>query len=254
MGKEFSERQRMALAKKMFKAVNELDAGKVLALLESGVPADVWDITDEDGDLPLQVAASMDDGAALSIAKALVEAGANIDFQGDRDCTALATYRKQSLTARVPTLIHESFTLSESSAICEYLEEIFAPPAYAALYPKDTKQRARARQVQAWLRSDLMPIRSERGTNSVFIRPINTPLTPAAIQAAEKLFRVAEQLLEGQSNYLFGSWCIADTDLAMMLNRLVINGDDVPDRLKAYANYQWQRPSVRKWVEQKRDA
>lgn len=165
-----------------------------------------------------------------------------------------ATYRKQSLTARVPTLIHESFTLSESSAISEYLEEIFAPPAYAALYPKDTKQRARARQVQAWLRSDLMPIRSERGTNSVFIRPINTPLTPAAIQAAEKLFRVAEQLLEGQSNYLFGSWCIADTDLAMMLNRLVINGDDVPDRLKAYANYQWQRPSVRKWVEQKRDA
>ena len=165
-----------------------------------------------------------------------------------------ATYRKQSLTARVPTLIHDSFTLSESSAICEYLEEIFAPPAYAALYPKDTKQRARARQVQAWLRSDLMPIRSERGTNSVFIRPINTPLTPAAIQAAEKLFRVAEQLLEGQSNYLFGSWCIADTDLAMMLNRLVINGDDVPDRLKAYANHQWQRPSVRQWVEQKRDA
>ena len=165
-----------------------------------------------------------------------------------------ATYRKQSLTARVPTLIHEGFMLSESSAISEYLEEAFAPPAYAALYPKDAQQRARARQVQAWLRSDLMPIRSERGTNSVFIRPINTPLTPSALQAAEKLFRVAEQLLEGQTNYLFGSWCIADTDLAMMLNRLVINGDDVPDRLKAYANYQWQRPSVRKWVEQKRDA
>jgi glutathione S-transferase len=165
-----------------------------------------------------------------------------------------ATFRQQSLTARVPMLIHDSFTLSESSAISEYLEEVFAPPAYTALYPKDPQLRARARQVQAWLRSDLMPIRSERGTNSVFISPINTPLTPAALQAAEKLFRVAEQLLEGQTNYLFGSWCIADTDLAMMLNRLVINGDAVPERLKAYANNQWQRPSVRQWVEQKRDA
>ena len=97
-----------------------------------------------------------------------------------------------------------------------------------------------------------MPIRSERGTNSVFIRPINTPLTPAALQSAEKLFRVAEQLLDGQTNYMFGSWCIADTDLAMMLNRLVINGDEVPERLKAYAKYQWQRPSVQAWVEQKR--
>jgi glutathione S-transferase len=74
------------------------------------------------------------------------------------------------------------------------------------------------------------------------------------LQAADKLFRVAEQLLEGQTSYLFGSWCIADTDLAMMLNRLVINGDEVPERLRAYANQQWQRSSVQEWVKQKRDA
>lgn len=45
----------------------------------------------------------------------------------------LAAYRQQSLTARVPTLVHEGFTFSESSAISEYLEEVFAPPAYAAV-------------------------------------------------------------------------------------------------------------------------
>jgi glutathione S-transferase len=41
-------------------------------------------------------------------------------------------YRQQSLTARVPTLVHEGFALSESSAISEYLEEVFAPPGLPA--------------------------------------------------------------------------------------------------------------------------
>lgn len=163
-----------------------------------------------------------------------------------------AAYRQQSLTARVPTLIHEGFTLSESSAISEYLEEIYAPPAYAAVYPQDAQLRARARQVQAWLRSDLMPIRNERGTDTVFIQPTKTPLSAVAREAAEKLFRVVEQLLPSQATHLFGSWCIADTDMALMLNRLIMNGDAVPERLQAYATQQWQRPSVQLWVQQKR--
>ena len=35
----------------------------------------------------------------------------------------------KSVTARVPVLEHGAFQLSESSAIVEYLEEIFGPPA-----------------------------------------------------------------------------------------------------------------------------
>lgn len=161
-------------------------------------------------------------------------------------------YRQQSLTARVPTLLHEGFTLSESSAISEYLEEVFAPAAFAAVYPQDLQHRARARQVQAWLRSDLMPIRNERGTDTVFIQPTSNPLSAAALQAADKLFRVAEQLLPAGASHLFGRWCIADTDLALMLMRLIANGDAVPERLKTYATQQWQRPSVQHWVQQQR--
>jgi glutathione S-transferase len=37
-----------------------------------------------------------------------------------------------------------------------------------------------------------------------------------------------------------------------MLNRLVINGDAVPERLKTYATQQWQRPSVQHRVQQQR--
>jgi glutathione S-transferase len=74
-------------------------------------------------------------------------------------------FAKTSITRRIPTLIHDGFALSESSAICEYLDETFPG---TPLYPIGLRERARARQIQAWLRSDLMPIRDERPTFVVF--------------------------------------------------------------------------------------
>lgn len=78
-----------------------------------------------------------------------------------------------SLTRRVPTLVHNDFGLSESSAISEYLDEIIPEPP---IYPRDPRAHARARQIQAWLRSDLMPIRKERPTEVVFCKPTEVPL------------------------------------------------------------------------------
>jgi glutathione S-transferase len=137
-----------------------------------------------------------------------------------------------SITRRVPTLIHDGFSLSESSAISEYIDETFPG---ARLYPADPHRRARARQVQAWLRSDLVPIRDERPTIVVFYQAKMPPLSPAARGSAEKLFSAANALLDGRSGNLFGDWCIADVDLSMMLNRLIVHGDPVPDNLVAYA-------------------
>jgi len=76
-----------------------------------------------------------------------------------------ADYSHLSQTQRVPTLVHEGFALSESSAITEYLEDLFPQ---TPIYPSNLQQRAKARQVQAWLRSDLLPIRQERSTLVVF--------------------------------------------------------------------------------------
>lgn len=147
-------------------------------------------------------------------------------------------------TRRVPLLEVGEFELSESSAITEYLDERFAPPEWERLYPHDLQKRARARQIQAWLRSDLVPVREERSTDVVFAGVKKPPLSAAGQKSAAKLFDTAEALLaHGQQN-LFGEWCIADTDLALMLNRLVLNGDDVPQALADYAEFQWQRASV----------
>jgi glutathione S-transferase len=157
-----------------------------------------------------------------------------------------ASYAAKSLTQRVPTLMHGDFSLSESSAITEYLDDAFPE---TIVYPRDHHLRARARQVQAWLRSDLMPIRQERPTEVVFYGYRGAPLTPAANAAAQKLFSAATALLSADTADLFGTWCIADTDLALMLNRLILNGDPVPSELVDYATRQWERPSVQRWIE-----
>ena len=163
-------------------------------------------------------------------------------------------YSRLSMTRRIPTLTHGPFHLSESSAIAEYLEEILPAPDNFPLYPAEVHDRAIARQLQAWLRSDFMPIREERSTETVFLKPVNKPLSAEAAAAAASLFDAAEALLPPDADNLFGDWCIADTDLALMLNRLALNGDKTPARLAAYAAHQWQRPSVQTWVTQAHQA
>ncbi|MGY2397510.1 glutathione transferase [Pseudomonas sp. SDO5271_S396] len=162
-----------------------------------------------------------------------------------------ADFARLSLTQRVPTLVEGDFALSESSAICEYLEQRYPAPA---VYPADPQQRARARQVQAWLRSDLLPIRQERSTLVVFYGEKMPALSAEGDAAAQKLIRAAQALLAGSPEYLFGAWSIADVELAVMLNRLVLNGDNVPADLVEYARRQWSRPSVQAWVNLQRPA
>lgn len=159
-------------------------------------------------------------------------------------------YRDLALTGRVPTLVHGELVLNESSAIIDYLEEAFPAPQHAAVLPADIAQRARARQVQAWLRSDLLALRAERSTNVIFFAPEPTPLTEAGQAAADRLIRIAERLIDGEQ--LFGQWSIADTDLALMLHRLISNADPVPPRVADYARRQWERASVQAWVAQQR--
>lgn len=164
----------------------------------------------------------------------------------------MPSYRDLSLTCKIPTLVHDDFALSESSAIAEYLDEL--SPGHKKLYPQDIRLRARARQLQAWLRSDLLVVRKERPFDLVYFGKKNTVLSDEAQAAVERLFFVAGHLLEEGAEHLFGDWSIADTDLAIMLNRLVANGDPVPARLAAYVRRQWDRDSVRAWMDIERKA
>nr|WP_024965179.1 glutathione transferase [Pantoea sp. IMH] len=159
-----------------------------------------------------------------------------------------ARYGEISLSQRVPTLQIADFFLSESSVISEYLEERFPAPAYERLYPREAEQRARAREIQAWLRSDFLSLRQERPTEVLFAGATFPPLSDSAQRDAGKLIAGVERLLPENQQNLFGEWSVADTDLAVMINRLVLHGDAVPERVARYAWFQWQRASVQLWL------
>jgi glutathione S-transferase len=167
-----------------------------------------------------------------------------------------AAYVRTSFTARVPALVDGDFSLSESSAIIEYLEDKWPAPAHAALLPGDLQLRARARQIMAWLRSDLTPIREERSSEYVFYPPDTlppyAPLSAAALSAVGKLVSFAERVVPADGGAPFGDWCIADTELAMMLQRLVKTNEPLPARLRTFAEREWQRPSVQAYVTARR--
>lgn len=199
-------------------------------------------------ELTLHVDAQFASPYAMSAFVALQEKELAFDIQ-TVDLSANANhepgYAAVSLTRRLPTLVHNGFALSESSAIAEYIDEVFVG---TPLYPLEPRARARARQVQAWLRSDLLAIRQERSTEVVFYGATKPPLSTEGQAAADKLFSAADTLLSNDQENLFGAWCIADVDLALMINRMVLNGDAVPSRLAAYAKRQWARPAVQRWV------
>lgn len=161
-------------------------------------------------------------------------------------------FRDRSITGRVPSLEDGDFWLAESQAIVDYLEEAY--PDTPRVLPAGVKERARARQILGWLRSDLGALREERSTHTMFYGRATTPLTAAGRVAAEKLVRIADLLIPAGATSLFGAWSIADSDLAFMLHRLILNGEEVPAKVRAFADAQWARPSVRAFVERARPA
>jgi glutathione S-transferase len=186
---------------------------------------------------------------AMSVFVALSEKGlpftvATVDLAAGQQYGS--AFAGRALTARVPALEIDGFALTESMAITEYLEECFPAPAHQSLYPHDRRQRAQARQIQGWVRTDLPALRMERDTETLFLGKASAPFTPDGHAAAAKLIHVAAQLVDGPN--LFGAWSIADVDLSVMLMRLIVNGDPVPQALAHYAAGQWQRPSVQQWL------
>jgi glutathione S-transferase len=163
-----------------------------------------------------------------------------------------AAYLHSSLTGRVPALVHGDFWLSESSAIVEYLEDAFPAPGHPAIYPPSPRDRARARQLQAWVRSDLGLLREQRPTTVIFAHERPRPFTPPGETAAAHLLKVVDRVLAPGASTVFEHFSIVDVDLSLMLHRLIVPGDPVPDRLRTYAEQVWSRPSVREFVEKAR--
>jgi len=154
----------------------------------------------------------------------------------------------------------DSFIITQSNAIAEYLDEKY-PNQGVKLFPINIEQRATAREIMGWIRSDMLPIRDERSTSSMLYqseRKKLEPLSAIANKAAEKLIGMAKALIPEEGQNLFGDWCLADTDLAIMINRILPQEGDkeeikfkkvpIPEKVRLYANHQLSRSSVQEFL------
>jgi len=85
-----------------------------------------------------------------------------VPFFGDDRFTKLSPLR------RIPVLVDGDLVLTDSSVICEYLEDLKPEPA---LYPKDVRDRARARWLEEFADTRMGDVFIWRYFNQIAIRP-----------------------------------------------------------------------------------
>ena len=134
-----------------------------------------------------------------------------VPFLGDERFTKLSPLR------RIPVLVDDAVTLSDSSVICQYLEDRHPEPA---LYTRDLVQRARARWLGEFADTRIGDVFIWRLFNQVAIKPaVWGEQTDREAVARTLAVDVPEVLdyLEGElpaEGFLFGSLSIADVAIA----------------------------------------
>jgi glutathione S-transferase len=134
-----------------------------------------------------------------------------VPFYGDEHFSRLSPLR------RVPVLIDGDVVLSDSSVICQYLEDKHPSPA---LYPADVAQRARARWLEEYADSCLGEVFIWRLFNQVAIRPAVWSEKGDRDLVTKTLSEDVPQVLdylEGEApadGFRFGTLSIADVALA----------------------------------------
>ena len=126
-------------------------------------------------------------------------------------------FAKLSPIRRIPVLIDEQVALSDSTVICEYLEDCYPEPA---LYPRGAAERARARWLEEFADTRMGDVFVWRLFNEVAIKPFvwgqKTDREVVARTLSEDVPQVLDYL-EAQlpaQGFLFGNLSMADAAIA----------------------------------------
>ena len=153
-------------------------------------------------------------------------------------------------TGRVPVLVDGDLAVWDSLAIAEYLAEKFPQ---AALWPRDARQRARARSVVAEMHSGFGALRSHFGMNiearlpEVGARVLAAQ--PAARADVERMVALWENALAASGGpFLFGEFSIADAFFAPVATRFRTYGLPASATAAAYIERVLASPGAAAWV------
>ena len=157
-----------------------------------------------------------------------------------------------SPVGKVPVLVDDGFAVWDTLAIAEYVAERFPD---RALWPRDVRQRARARSVCAEMHSGFGALRSACPMNIEASLPDIGRLVwrdqPAVRADVARLCGMWGELLAAQppGSLLFGDFSIADAYYAPVCMRLRTYGLPLPADIAAYVERVAALPGVRAWID-----
>lgn len=169
-------------------------------------------------------------------------------------------FKSISPLGKIPVLLDGDFSLADSTAICEYLEDKFPTPS---VMPSDLQQRARARLLEEVGDTKLVENASiifiERFLNpNLFGKPCDEE---RAAKAETELLPPYLDYLEGEipaDGFLFGDFCTADISIVSPILNAAYAGYAVDagrwPRYAAYIERVKAHPPVAAVLEKERQA
>ncbi|AEG91819.1 glutathione S-transferase family protein [Ramlibacter tataouinensis] len=174
-----------------------------------------------------------------------------VRFDRDADSAFQKTVAAVSPAGLVPVLVDGDLAVWDTLAIAEYLAERFPE---RALWPRDTRARARARSVCAEMHAGFSALRSHCPMNIEATLPQVGALVwrdqPAVRADVQRIVDMWTGLLEQHGGpMLFGEFSIADAFFAPVCMRLKTYALPVPAPVTDYIRRVGALPGVKAWVD-----
>jgi len=135
---------------------------------------------------------------------------------------------------RIPVLIDESVTLSDSTVICEYLEERYPTPA---LHPATPQERARARWLEEFADTRMGEVFIWRLFNEIIIRRFvwgeetdDSVVRNTIDVEIPQVLDYLERELPAEGSFFFGQMGIADIAVAVFFRNAEFAGFTIDAR------------------------
>lgn len=157
---------------------------------------------------------------------------------------ALATYSPSGL---VPVLKHADFTVWDSLAICEYVQDLFPS---RAMWPSERNARAIARSVSAEMHSGFSAMRTHMPMNCKKFFPGKglTPESERDIERITQIWRDCRAHYGKDGPMLFGEFSIADAMFAPVVLRFRAYQVELDEVCEAYKAAILALPAMQEWI------
>ncbi|MFT5484969.1 MAG: glutathione S-transferase, partial [Halieaceae bacterium] len=147
-----------------------------------------------------------------------------------------------SAARQVPVLCGQNWSVSDSLAICETVNQDFCA---GRMWPEDAHRRASARSLCAEIHSGFLALRAAMPMN-IRARDRRVEISPevaANIARAETIWQQAEV-----DSWLFGEFSIADAMFAPVVMRFPTYGVELSGRAADYSAWVQADEDIRRWV------